>query len=179
VSADADPEVVVAMLDAGALGFVGKDEPIDQLLRAVHRSMEGRSSISVRSLEATTELLAEQVTKRDERRKKEATDRIARAIVSPSLHMVYQPIVELTSGTIVGVEALARFAEKPRRMPEAWFAEASRVGLLAELELAAVDRAITTLPEGHRVTSIIGRHRVAPQVGSQTATTASTLGPGT
>jgi EAL domain-containing protein (putative c-di-GMP-specific phosphodiesterase class I) len=151
VSADADPEVVVAMLDAGALGFVGKDEPIDQLLRAVHRSMEGRSSISVRSLEATTELLAEQVTKRDERRRKEATDRIARAIVSPSLHMVFQPIVELTSGTIVGVEALARFAEKPRRMPGAWFAEASRVGLLAELELAAVERAIAELeriPEG-------------------------------
>jgi EAL domain-containing protein (putative c-di-GMP-specific phosphodiesterase class I)/CheY-like chemotaxis protein len=145
VSADTDPDVVVAMLDAGAISYVGKDEPIEQVLRAVHRSVEGRSSISVPSAQATAERLAERRSQRggDDT---VAADRIARAIVGPSLHMVFQPIVELARGRIVGVEALARFAEKPRRLPEAWFAEAARVGLLAELELAAVERALAELP---------------------------------
>jgi EAL domain-containing protein (putative c-di-GMP-specific phosphodiesterase class I)/CheY-like chemotaxis protein len=145
VSAETNPDVIMSMLDAGAMGFVGKDEPIDQLLRAVHRSMDGRSSISVPQIEATTELLAEHVSKLETRKAKDAADRIARAIVGPSLHMVFQPIVELIGGRVVGVEALARFAEKPRRMPEAWFADAAKVGLLAELELVAIDRALAEL----------------------------------
>jgi EAL domain-containing protein (putative c-di-GMP-specific phosphodiesterase class I)/CheY-like chemotaxis protein len=145
VSADTDPDIVVSMLDAGAMGFIGKDEPLDELLRAVHRSMDGHSSIAVPSLAATTERLAEHVSRQDSRRAKEAADRIARAIVGPSLHMVFQPIVELTTGRIVSVEALSRFADKPRKMPEAWFAEAARVGLLEELELAAIDRALAEL----------------------------------
>jgi EAL domain-containing protein (putative c-di-GMP-specific phosphodiesterase class I)/CheY-like chemotaxis protein len=145
VSAETNPDVIMSMLDAGAIGFVGKDEPIDQLLRAVRRSMEGRSSISVPQMEATTELLAEHVSKLEVRKAKDAADRIARAILGPSLHMVFQPIVELIGGRVVGVEALARFAEKPRRLPEAWFADAAKVGLLAELELAAIDRALAEL----------------------------------
>jgi EAL domain-containing protein (putative c-di-GMP-specific phosphodiesterase class I)/CheY-like chemotaxis protein len=145
MSADTDPDSVVSMLDAGAMGFVGKDEPLDELLRAVHRSMEGRSSIAVPSLAATTERLAEHVSRQDSRRGRDAADRIARAIVGPSLHMVFQPIVELTGGRIVSVEALSRFADKPRRMPEAWFEEAAKVGLLEELELAAIDRALAEL----------------------------------
>ena len=145
VSADTDPDVVVSMLDAGAMGFVGKDEPLDQLLRAVHRSMDGAPSIAVSSLAATTERLAEQVCRQKTRRAKDAADRIARAIVGPSLHMVFQPIVELTGGRIVSVEALSRFADKPRKLPNAWFSEAADVGLLAELELAAVDRALAEL----------------------------------
>jgi EAL domain-containing protein (putative c-di-GMP-specific phosphodiesterase class I)/CheY-like chemotaxis protein len=161
VSVETDPDIVVSMLDAGAMGFVGKNEPLDELLRAVHRSMDGRSSIAIPSLAATTERLAEHVTRQDTRRAKEAADRIARAIVGPSLHMVFQPIVELTGGTIVSVEALSRFADKPRKMPEAWFAEAAKVGLLAELELAAIDRALGEL---HRIPSRVSLSiNVSPQ----------------
>jgi EAL domain-containing protein (putative c-di-GMP-specific phosphodiesterase class I) len=125
---------------------VGKDEPIEQVLRAVHRSVNGLSSISVPTVRETAERLVEHRSPHEARERQVAADRIARAIVGPSLHMVFQPIVELARGRIVGVEALARFAEKPRRMPEAWFAEAARVGLLAELELAAVERALAELP---------------------------------
>jgi EAL domain-containing protein (putative c-di-GMP-specific phosphodiesterase class I)/CheY-like chemotaxis protein len=145
VSADADPEVVISMITAGATGYIGKDEPVEQLLRAVHRSAEGRATISVGSIEATAELLAEQLSDHEARAARAAADRVATAIVGPGLHMVFQPIVELSSGRILGLEALARFTDRPRRSPDTWFAEAAKVGLLEELELEAVRRAVGEL----------------------------------
>lgn len=57
--------------------------------------------------------------------------------------MVFQPITDLASDVVVGVEALARFASEPRRPPNEWFAEATDVGLGADLELAAVRSALS------------------------------------
>lgn len=65
--------------------------------------------------------------------------------------MVFQPVVELASGAIVGAEALARFDAEPVRTPDAWFRDAWDVGLGAELELSAVRAAlaqIDALPAG-------------------------------
>jgi EAL domain-containing protein (putative c-di-GMP-specific phosphodiesterase class I) len=59
---------------------------------------------------------------------------------------VFQPIVDLGTGRLAGVEALARFARLPVRGPDAWFAEADAVGLLLELELEAVRTALDGLP---------------------------------
>ena len=52
---------------------------------------------------------------------------------------VFQPLVELTTGRIVGYEALARFSE---RSPEAWFNQAQACGLSADLEGAAIRAAL-------------------------------------
>jgi EAL domain-containing protein (putative c-di-GMP-specific phosphodiesterase class I) len=46
---------------------------------------------------------------------------------------------------VVGLEALSRFDSEPRRGPDRWFAEASEVGLGADLELAAVELALGQL----------------------------------
>ncbi|HET9672839.1 MAG TPA: EAL domain-containing protein [Actinomycetota bacterium] len=152
VSADADPGAVVAMLDAGASGYVGKDEPLEQILRAVHRAVDGKASIAVSSAGPTVERLVERGVGTSTRERRAAAERIARVIEGPALEMVYQPIVRLTDGRVVGLEALARFRATPRhREPDAWFAEAASVGLLVELELAAIERALTELdriPEG-------------------------------
>jgi EAL domain-containing protein (putative c-di-GMP-specific phosphodiesterase class I)/DNA-binding NarL/FixJ family response regulator len=145
VSAHADPDVVVAMLRAGAVGYVAKDEPREQLLRAVHRSAEGRPTVSVESLGDVAERLAGYLSHRTDTALQHTSQRIMRAINGPSLHMVFQPIVELRGGHVVGVEALARFMERPRRLPEAWFAAAASVGLLVELELAAVGRGLAEI----------------------------------
>lgn len=145
VSAHADPDVVVAMLRAGAVGYVAKDEEPDQLLRAIHRSVEGKSSISVASGGEVAERLAGPPSGPDAPLGRQTTERIARAIDGTSLHMVFQPIVELEAGHVVGLEALARFTERPRRMPETWFAAATEVGLLKDLDLAAVRRALVEL----------------------------------
>lgn len=61
--------------------------------------------------------------------------------------MVFQPIVALDGGEVVGAEALARFDPGPHRTPDAWFADAWAVGLGPELELAAVRGAVAQLPQ--------------------------------
>jgi len=62
------------------------------------------------------------------------------------LTMAVQPVFSLQDGSIVEVEALARFAEPPTRGPDRWFAEARTVGLGLELELLAGERALELLP---------------------------------
>ncbi|HTW08460.1 MAG TPA: EAL domain-containing protein, partial [Acidimicrobiales bacterium] len=72
----------------------------------------------------------------------EAQGRTREVLESGAFDIVYQPEVELDSGALVGVEALARFRSDPYRPPGSWFAEARRVGLGNELELAAVAKAL-------------------------------------
>ena len=67
------------------------------------------------------------------------------------LRSVFQPIVDIESGDIVGAEALTRFDTEPVRSPADWFADATEVGLGPELEIAAIRsavQAIDDLPSG-------------------------------
>jgi len=76
---------------------------------------------------------------------------VAQVLADNSLELVLQPIVELDSGRIVGVEALSRFPADTNRSTEGWFALAAAAGLGVELEAAALRRAVTViddLPEG-------------------------------
>ena len=57
--------------------------------------------------------------------------------------IVYQPIVEMSSGVVVGYEALSRFDDGIA--PDVWFERAARVGMGADLELAAVQTALAGL----------------------------------
>ncbi len=62
---------------------------------------------------------------------------------------VFQPIVELATGDVIGFESLTRFADGMR--PDRRFADAAAVGLGLELEaatIAAALRAATELPRG-------------------------------
>jgi EAL domain-containing protein (putative c-di-GMP-specific phosphodiesterase class I)/CheY-like chemotaxis protein len=140
-----DAEVVLEMFRAGAFGYVAKDGSIDDVLRAIHRAAEGRTTISTESLGHVAERHGEVHHHRQTDAGQETSERIERAIEADVLQMVFQPIVELSSLRIVGLEALARFATTPRRSPDAWFAEATRVGLLTDLELVAVRRALSHL----------------------------------
>ena len=154
LSASTDPRTVASMVRAGAVGYVGKDQPADEVLRAIHRSADGRARIAVDRLGEVAERLAEHQTPnvgRVAERARVSTDRIEAAIRGDMLETMFQPIVDLLDGRIRGVEALTRFMTKPRRSPETWFAEAAGQGLLPQLELAAASNAfghIGRIPEG-------------------------------
>jgi EAL domain-containing protein (putative c-di-GMP-specific phosphodiesterase class I)/DNA-binding NarL/FixJ family response regulator len=154
LSASTDPKTVVSMVRAGAVGYVGKDRSADEVLRAIHRSVYGRASISVDRLGEVAERLAEHQARDADRVPKRAEvslERIQEAIRGDVLDTVFQPIVDLAEGRIRGLEALARFLTRPRRSPETWFAEASNHGLLTRLELAAASQALGHLdlvPDG-------------------------------
>jgi diguanylate cyclase (GGDEF)-like protein len=55
---------------------------------------------------------------------------------------VFQPVVSLATGRIVGFEALARFNLSPQRPADVWFAQAHRSGLGPELEATAIRAAL-------------------------------------
>jgi EAL domain-containing protein (putative c-di-GMP-specific phosphodiesterase class I) len=72
--------------------------------------------------------------------RRERIENILEGAAYPS--MVFQPIVELQTGKTVGYEALSRFGTGT---PDAWFADATRAGLGAELELKAIRRGLEQL----------------------------------
>jgi len=73
----------------------------------------------------------------------DAHDRIEPVLLDPSLiTTVVQPIVDLSDGAVVAVEALSRFEPAPVRTPDVWFAEAHGCDLGIALEIVAVKRAI-------------------------------------
>lgn len=82
--------------------------------------------------------------RRQARRLADQERRVRQVLGSGGLTLAFQPIVHVATSRLVGFEALARFADA--RTPDAWFDEADQVGLRAELELFAVERALAALP---------------------------------
>jgi EAL domain-containing protein (putative c-di-GMP-specific phosphodiesterase class I) len=74
-------------------------------------------------------------------------NRIERTLTGDGHSIVLQPIISLSTGDVVEVEALSRFAARPRREPDYWFAEAASVGLGCALELFAIERAVSILAD--------------------------------
>jgi len=97
----------------------------------------------VHTLELLAELLAEIINVDGPAAKRDLAiaNRVDTALADQEMHVVYQPIANIASGRIVGVESLCRFAKAPER-PNVWFTEAASVGLGVELELAAIELAL-------------------------------------
>lgn len=75
----------------------------------------------------------------------DATDRVVDALTRPgATHSVLQPIIDLATGQIAGVEGLTRFDGQDRPV-DLWFADAARVGMLRDLEMLAAKQALRQL----------------------------------
>ena len=150
LTAHEDEETVIAMMAAGAHAYVSKGESTERILREIHRGhdityerqREGRSGAT--STAWGNELKG---TRTPGSRRREQRARVLEVIERGAVRSAFQPIFDLASGAMVGVEALARFARLPIRGPDAWFAEAEAVGLLAVLEATAVRSALDGLAE--------------------------------
>jgi EAL domain-containing protein (putative c-di-GMP-specific phosphodiesterase class I) len=72
-------------------------------------------------------------------------DRIARICARREFTIVGQPIVDIGTGEVLGVEALARFSDSWTGGPDECFRQAQRLGLGVQLELAAAELALSQL----------------------------------
>lgn len=143
-SAYDDRSTVLDMIRAGVVGYLHKGATAEELIEGIRRAAEGRSALSA---EASAEIvleLAGRLKAQDEReRSRTAQEHAIREVMRLNqIDIVFQPIVDLGSGKVVGAEALSRFTAEPIRSPDQWFADAAQVGLDQELELFAIERAL-------------------------------------
>ncbi|MFN2464411.1 MAG: EAL domain-containing protein [Candidatus Dormibacteria bacterium] len=76
---------------------------------------------------------------------RQQVQRIQEVLTGGLVSMVFQPIIDLQTRRVNGVESLARLTAEPRRTPDLWFIEATAVGLGVELELLAIRQALLQL----------------------------------
>jgi EAL domain-containing protein (putative c-di-GMP-specific phosphodiesterase class I)/AmiR/NasT family two-component response regulator len=149
LTADASTEALRRALKCGAQDFITKPFDAMEVLLRVRNLLQ--TSYLHKELRMHNRWLRSKV---DEHRAREEAERgeysqlearIASVLRTQALTPVYQPIAEVSTGRIVGVEALSRFPTEPGRPPDVWFAEAERVGLGVDLQLLAIQRALEAL----------------------------------
>jgi EAL domain-containing protein (putative c-di-GMP-specific phosphodiesterase class I) len=147
VMGETTPDTLHRALSLGARDFIATPlDPIEVVLR-VRNMLENRflhSALQDQNFALNDEL--DEMKEDDERLQREQhghLERIENVLAhDSSLAMVFQPIVDVTEHSIVGVEALSRFAGKPLRSPDLWFEEAASVGLGPTLEMKAITAAL-------------------------------------
>jgi EAL domain-containing protein (putative c-di-GMP-specific phosphodiesterase class I)/CheY-like chemotaxis protein len=150
LSAVEDRESVLAMIQAGALSYVGKTASNEEILSAIHGTAEGGTRLSPRAVNGVFEAIARTATTEDDGTSnanrsslaRNPREEIVRIIERRAVELAYQPLADLETLRVVGVEALARFRTRPMRPPETWLTEAAKQGSLIDLELVALTAAI-------------------------------------
>ena len=151
LTGDATTDARDRVLSAGATDFLTKPFDRTEVILRVRNLLESRSlhtrlrqhnQVLRADLDAREETERQQVAER-----RAIDDRIDDVLAANALQMMFQPIADLHTGAILGVEALARFAHDPPRPPNVWFEEAATIGRGDELEIAAASAALRHL--GH------------------------------
>lgn len=155
LTADSTWKVREAALMEGATDFLSKPFDMGEVVLRVRNLLNARAMhLHLREEKRALETEVESFAKEERRAASERAEMVARVtevLDSRALSMVFQPIVHLDDGAVVGVEALARFSSPPQRPPNEWFSEAASVDLGTALELLAIELAIAGikhLPQG-------------------------------
>lgn len=96
----------------------------------------------------------------DEQRLSEIARRVYERLGSGGIQPVFQPILSVATGRIIGAEGLSRFPGSDRG-PDEWFNDAAEVGLGVELEMEALRRLLAAareLPDDLYVSLNVGPH---------------------
>jgi len=143
LTADSTAPARERALAAGASDFLTKPFDLTEVELRARNLLQTRALHSRLRAELEERRAAEIEAQEEAERRRAAVQRVLDA---GGPRMVFQPIVILPTGKVVGYEALARFDDEPVRPPDEWFADAASVGLGDALELAAVDAALRHLP---------------------------------
>lgn len=140
LSASGTPGDVLEMLRAGASGYLVKGTAPGEVLDALHKVAAGHSPLSPEIAGSVVHGLADRLqadaAEREARERRIAV--IDTCVHGDALQIVFQPILDLRTRKVSGVEALSRFQVLPERPPDQWFAEADALGRGVELECAAL-----------------------------------------
>lgn len=145
LTADTTEEALIRSLDLGAHDFLIKPLDATQVVLRTRNLLRTRQAyVKLRSknenMRAELDLAGHvNAVTREPLNLRRA--RIEGVLAGSGPEMVFQPIFDLTSNTVVGHEALARFRDEPARGPDVWFSEAASVGLGVELEIRAARNA--------------------------------------
>jgi EAL domain-containing protein (putative c-di-GMP-specific phosphodiesterase class I)/DNA-binding NarL/FixJ family response regulator len=153
LSASGSQDTVLEMLEAGAVGYLVKGILPSEVITGIFHAAAGEAPISPEVAGGVIDRLRGQleIEAAADKRRRDLLEQLTIALEGGGLDMVYQPIVDLDTQHLVGVESLARFSMTPARPPNEWFAAAAELGLQTRLELAAVARALSRrmeLPNG-------------------------------
>lgn len=139
-----DTLMLNAGLKAMAIGPITHGDHVDGLLTIGTRqdgfakTLVDRQHALLASNNTTSALLAEHLHAR--RQQVELRRVLGDLIAARAFYPVFQPIVDMASGEVVGYEALTRFESGQR--PDLCFADAWSVGLGSDLELATLEAAV-------------------------------------
>ena len=153
LSASGSRDTVLEMLQAGAAGYLVKGILPSEVIAGIRHVAVGETPLSAEVAGGVIDRVRAQLDaeNQEHQRQQELLEQLTLALDSDGLDMVYQPIFDLETRQVVGVESLARFSLEPKRPPNEWFETAADLGLATRLELTAVSRAIarrSQLPPG-------------------------------
>ena len=167
LSAFEDRQTVLEMIRAGAVGYLAKGTGGEAIVHSISQVARGGTSLSAGAMDDVVRELSSQL-RREEielEGRVQRVERIRRFIEGIGLSTVFQPIVDLRTRDVVGLEALSRFDALLHRAPDEWFAEAHELELGVELELTAARTALEALPrfegDGTEYLSVNCSHRAA------------------
>ena len=165
LSAHEDRSTILEMFRAGAVGYLIKGAHGGEIVHSIVQVARGGTSLSAEVVDSLVSELSTQL-----RREEQATiDRegqvrtIQSYVRGEGRTMVFQPIVDMETGEVVGAEALSRFTDPEGRTPDLVFADAAAVGMQLDLETAALRDAVAVvdqLPAGTYL-SVNCSHRTA------------------
>ena len=146
LTADGTLEARYKALAAGAKDYLTKPFEHAEVLLRVRNLLETRWMHVYLQMQNAS--LEDEIRESIEAKHRQAEDyhqrltRIEDVLDNEDIEIIFQPIIDLTTSSLAGHEALARFGAAPVRPPNEWFAEAEGVGLGGPLEMLAVRSAL-------------------------------------
>ena len=138
LSAHEDSNTVIRMISAGASAYVPKGDSTDKILRTIHRAIDANYAAIDQPPQLT--LISPLLPRRTQQ-----STAVAKAILDGAITVEFEPIEELATGRVVGLDARPRVATLPHRSYDTWLADAEAANLLLDIEMAAFRASLLAL----------------------------------